>query len=248
MFLGFATSAFFPAFLTRGLPHHIHLKRPEDHQPHSLLWSRATPPHMPALPTLPHTSELELFFSCSLTSPNHRRSSLSPLKRQSLPERSLFFSGGPEHRLPACRTSKKAAFWAAFPPGRSSFQASSQHHTDPLLDRPAEGSAPRAELSAGRRAGPRSRGERAPNAALAPGLPRISTAAMAAPRTSGTGRRAGSGPAAGRRSGAGAQCRRAPLGPARSRWPGKHLPEGKGCAAPASRHKSKGPPLFLGGA
>lgn len=50
----------------------------------------------------PHFRAGTLFFSCSLMSPPHRRTSLSPPKTQSLPEGSLFSPGGPEHIQESC--------------------------------------------------------------------------------------------------------------------------------------------------
>lgn len=152
------------------------------YRPHCLLCSCQSHRHQrfPLCPTL------QSFWSCSLTPPSHRRPSLSPLKRQSLPERSLVFSGGPEHR-----EERKPLFGQLFRPARPK----DRHSTTPTPSRgrPAEGCAPAGPRSGGTSPEPRSRPGRGPTSDIHSrhgrhGLPRTSGGGQEAPGAGGAGR------------------------------------------------------------
>lgn len=169
--------------------------------------------------------------SCSLTSPSHCRTALTPPPRKGrvYQKEACFPQAALSTRSQPAAHPRKPLFGQLF---RPALTASKNRHTTaptPSCGRPAGGAEPR---PAGR----------APSAALAPGLPRMSTAAMAAPRTAERGGAcAGSGRGVG---GAGAvPCRavpcegRAALVPKRGGWPEERLPEARGYAATASQHK-----------
>lgn len=193
---------------------------------------------MPALPTLPHTSELELFFSCSLRSPYHRRSSLSPLKRQGLPEGSLFFPRRPRAHAPSLPHIQESCFLGSFSarPFQLPSMVTAAHRPPPAPPRgglcPAGGAErrPAGRAPEPRGASPERRPRPGPTSDVHSRHGRTAHVRNGAVHR----KRPWSG-----RDGAGAERPGTPLVPTRTRWPGKQVPEAKGCTAPASHRKSK---------